>query len=219
MGKIDNFKIALILFCFIITSIFIHWQPESKPTKKKELLTSTLGQLDHWTMLRSTPFEKSVVDSLELDDYLNQDYLNDQNKKDILWLYIGYYYTSGKIGAAHDPLVCFPGQGWVVKDRSSGKLTLDKTKQISISYSTMIVEKGQEKQFILYWFQSYDKTSPDTFSQKFSAIWAKVMKKREDNAFVRISISIGDEPIASQKEAVLDFVRSFYPVFLNYVQH
>lgn len=218
--KIDNFKIRLLIICFLLTSLIIYWRnPESKPDKKREPLTKALTDINGWTMNGSTQFEKNVVDSLKLDDYVNQSFTKKINEKDTLNLYIGYYYTGGKIGAAHDPLVCFPGQGWIVKGRDKGILKLDKKQDFSVSYSTMIVEKGQEKQLILYWFQSYDKSNPDTFSQKISSLWAKISNKGEDNAFVRISISIGDEPIEKYKGITLDFVKDFYPIFLNYIQN
>jgi EpsI family protein len=214
LGKTYFFKIALLLLCFILTSILIYRQPESDPIKEKTALSSALSNIDGWETIRSNSIEEAIIESLKLDDYANLSY---SKGSAIISLYIGYYYTGGKIGAAHDPLVCFPGQGWVVKDRDQGVYEIDQ--DISVSYSTMIVEKGQQRQLILYWFQSHDKTSPDTFSQKINSLWKKIKEKEQDSAFVRISITVGDDPLSGYKDNILDFVKSFYPLFLNYIQN
>jgi len=41
---------------------------------------------------------------------------------------------------------------------------------------------------------------------------------REDNAFVRVSISLGQKSLAEAREIALEFIRSFYPAFLDYVK-
>ncbi len=156
-----------------------------------------------------------IVKALELDDYANHNY-SDGN--DTISLYIGYYLTSKKVGAAHDPLVCFPGQGWVVSDRQKAKIVLNPRPGNSISYSSMIVQRGSQKELIVYWFQSYDKTNPDTFSQKIASLWKKLLTQREDNAFVRISTPLGEKSLPECREAIFQFIRAFYPVFLDYIK-
>jgi len=177
-------------------------------------LREALSVVNGWETIGGIPMDQSVVDALKLDDYINQSY---SKGSATVSLYIGYYYTGGKIGAAHDPLVCFPGQGWIVKGKDKGNLEMQAGQ--TISYSTMIADKGQERDLILYWFQSYNKTNSNTFAQKINALWVKLTKKGEDNAFVRISIRIGNESGEMNKDIILDFVRAFYPVFLDYIQN
>ena len=82
-------------------------------------------------MSRYTPLGPKIVKALELDDYANQSY---SDGKDTISLYIGYYFTAKKVGAAHDPLVCFPGQGWVVSDTQKDKIVLNPKPGNSVSY-------------------------------------------------------------------------------------
>ncbi|OEU51217.1 MAG: EpsI family protein, partial [Desulfobulbaceae bacterium S5133MH15] len=127
----------------------------------------------------------------------------------------GYYLSTRKVGAAHSPLVCFPGQGWIIssKDRTALKI-----KGNEIHLLSMIVTRGQEKELVAYWFQSYDQTDPDTLSQKISLLWQKLLHEKENNAFVRVSISVGEKSLSEARDTVFEFIRSFYPVFLNYVK-
>ncbi|MCD4737207.1 MAG: EpsI family protein [Bacteroidales bacterium] len=196
----------------VITSIFIYSKPSSITVEKNISLKQALANIHGWENNGFSPFDQKIVDALELDDYANQSYTK---RQDIVSLYIGYYLTTKKVGAAHDPLVCFPGQGWSLSDKKAGELILTDS---SLSYSSMIVQRGQQKELVIYWFQSYDQANPDTLSQKISSLWGKIINNREDNAFVRITIPIGEKSISESQETIFKFIQDFYPVFLKYVK-
>ena len=200
----------------VITSIFIYSKPSSIAVEKNISLKQALADIHGWENNGFSPFDQKIVDALELDDYANQSY---SNRTDLVSLYIGYYLTTKKVGAAHDPLVCFPGQGWVLSDKQTGELILNPKTNKSISYSSMVAQRGQQKELIIYWFQSYDQTNPDTFSQKITLLWEKNINHREDNAFVRITIPIGEKSISESQEIIFKFIKDFYPVFLEYVKN
>ncbi len=216
LTTVKPYKIIILIICFALTSIFIYQTPTSTPVEKQVLLSQALIDINGWTMSRYTPLGPEIVKALELDHYANQNY---SNGNDTISLYIGYYLTNKKIGAAHDPLVCFPGQGWVVSDRQKGKIVLNSKLWESISYSFMIAQRGLQKELIIYWFQSYDKTYPDTFSQKIASLWKKLLNQREDNAFVRVSIPMGKKSMSESRETTFKFIRAFYPVFLGFVKN
>lgn len=216
MGQVSHRKIIILALCLVITSIFIYSKPSSIAVEKNISLKHALADIYGWENNGFSPFDQKIVDALELDDYANQSY---SNKTDLVSLYIGYYLTTKKVGAAHDPLVCFPGQGWVLSDKKSGKLILNPKTNKSISYSSMVAQRGRQKELIIYWFQSYDQTNPDTFSQKITLLWEKNINHREDNAFVRITIPIGEKSISESQEIIFKFIKDFYPVFLEYVKN
>jgi len=209
------YKIIILIICFALTSIFIYRNPSSMPAKKKVSLNQVLSNIEGWEKSGFSPLGPKIVKALELDDYANQNYSNGQGT---VSLYIGYYLTTKKVGAAHDPLVCFPGQGWVLSNRKKAQFDLNPETGESISYSSMIAQLGLQKRLIIYWFQSYDQTNPDTLSQKITSLWVKLFQGREDNAFVRISIPFGKKSISQSHEVIYSFIRSFYPVFLDYIK-
>lgn len=216
MGQVSHRKIIILALCLVITSIFIYSKPSSIAVEKNISLKQALADIHGWGNNGFSPFDQKIVDALELDDYANQSYTNGT---DLVSLYIGYYLTTKKVGAAHDPLVCFPGQGWVLSDKQTGELILNPKTNKSISYSSMVAQRGQQKELIIYWFQSYDQTNPDTFSQKITLLWEKNINHREDNAFVRITIPIGEKSISESQEIIFKFIKDFYPVFLEYVKN
>jgi len=215
LSIVNPYKLIILIICFGLTSILIYRAPSSKPVNKQMPLTQALSDINGWTVSRYTPLDPRIVKALELDDYTNQNY---SDGYDTIALYIGYYFTTKKVGAAHDPLVCFPGQGWVISGSQKSKIVLNPEPKNSISYSTMIAQRGLQKELIIYWFQSYEKANPDTFSQKITSLYQKIFHHREDNAFVRISIPVGEKSLSECHEAIFKFIQSFYPAFLNYVK-
>ncbi len=207
-------KLIILIICLILTSVFIYSSPSSTVAKKEVSLQQALKDIEGWNKLGNSPLEPEILEALELDDYLNQSYSNGTDK---ISLYIGYYLTTKKVGAAHDPLVCFPGQGWVLSNREKSNMKLNSENSRPISYSTMTAERGLQKELLIYWFQAYDRTNPDTFSQKISSLYHKIFNHREDNAFVRISIQVEKKSLSKSHATIADFIKSFYPVFLNYV--
>jgi EpsI family protein len=197
----------------ILTTIVVHFKPSSKTETKQKKLESIVSSFTGWTKVSENRLDQIILDELRLDDFINQTYTDQEVR---LSLYIGYYHSAGKIGAAHDPMVCFPGQGWKISDKRTGSLTLKNGERIS--YASMMGQLGQDRELITYWFQSYDKTNDNTFSQKVSLFVKKLMGHGEDNAFVRITLPIGSEPLSKYQEKTSEFIEVFYPIFLDFIK-
>ena len=175
-------------------------------------LSQALIDIKGWTVSAYTPLDPKIVKALKLDDYVNHKY---SNRNDTISLYIGYYLTTRKVGAAHSPLVCFPGQGWVI---SKGEMKSLAVQGNNVHLMSIIVTRGQTKELVLYWFQAFDKTSSDTFFQKVYALLAKILHGKQDNAFVRVSIPIYNQDTEKAFVNGTNFIDVFYPVFLGYVK-
>jgi len=215
MGRFDTKKLIVLTACFLFTSFMVYRQPASIAVKKNMPLKVALDSFNGWRNQGNDILDLKIIDTLKLDDYLNQ-YYSKESKK--IFLYIGYYHTLKKIGDAHDPLVCFPGQGWLLSNKKTGKFTLNHENGLKISYTTMTAKLGLNEQFILYWFQSFDQTSADTLSQKITSIRQKYVSGREDNAFVRISIPFDKNHPDNALKVMREFVMDFYPPFLDYIK-
>ncbi len=208
MGQINSKRIIILICCLLVTGIVIFFKPVSTISVKKTNLQSNLMAINGWDYLGSSSFDQKIVEALLLDDYVNSRYTDGEKT---ISLYIGYYASAKKIGAAHDPMVCFPGQGWKISNKSTGRFDLPSGE--IIKYSTMFAELGQKKELIVYWFQSYDSTNSGTFSQKISLLFKKIFNQRENNAFVRITIPVENSQMVENKKTALNFIQNFYPEF------
>ena len=217
MGQLTNTKIIIVTLCLLLTSFVMQrlGTSDTVQQEKKVSLADALVSMGSWYIDGDILLDQKVVDALELDDFL---FRNFTNGSDTLSLYIGYYTSSKKVGAAHDPLVCFPGQGWVLSDVRQNVLPVKLTdKETEVSYSTMIAERNGNRKLLVYWFQAYDQATPGTLSQKIALMRTKIMGGGEDNAFVRISISLQGKTDEDARHIIFSFVNDFYPVFIHYI--
>jgi len=217
LGSIGYKKIVLLTVCLVLTGALVYKGGQNQPNAdpKPVSLQAALSEINGWEKGGFYEIEPKIIESLKLDDYVNQSY---SNGNDRVFLYIGHYFTANKVGAAHDPMVCYPGQGWMVSKRGSGKLAVASSDTHPVSYSSMIVEIGQKKELVIYWFQTADRASAGTFAQKVKMVWQKIKGRSEENAFVRITAPIEEGGTAAAQETIERFIKAFYPKFLTYIQ-
>lgn len=212
MGQPNLKSIIVLVALFSLSALLIHARSEPLIAKKSMPLSSALERIPGWLHVAPMALDEKVVRSLNLDDYISAIYTNGVDQ---VSLYIGYYLSSDKVGAAHDPLVCFPGQGWSISNQRSVSIPLVDFHDVN---ATMLVaELGQNRDLVLYWFQAYDSTNPGTFRQKLVLLWKKLMGQGQDNAFIRVTSSLDEGSLSNQKETLMDFVSSFYPELMRYV--
>jgi EpsI family protein len=212
MGPISRRSVLILAGLFGLSALLVHARTEPPAARKSLTLAAALETIPGWTPLGPLPLDEQIVRALELDDYVNVGYAKGPQR---VALYVGYYLTGGKVGAAHDPLVCFPGQGWRISDQR--RLQLAVPGHPPLDASLLTAELGQHKELVLYWFQAYDTTNAGTFHQKLSLLWKKLRAQGQDNAFVRVTVPLADDNAESRQQVLKDFVAAFYPRLLDFV--
>ena len=203
------------MICFTLVGALVYWPQTSNTAVKKISLGAALEDLNNWDQSAFSPLDPEIIKSLQLDDYLNHRYINASRS---VFVYVGYYLTSQKIGAAHDPLVCYHGQGWRVANREKHDFLLNTDPAKHISYVSMIVESKGYKELVVYWYQSFDRTNSNTLFQKLGLLKSKFLDHREDNAFIRISTPMEGKSAKEGLTTINKFISDFYPIFLDYVK-
>jgi len=206
-------RIVIVIVLVLIAGAVARMERGVDVKTKEVPLTRALEHLGAWECSAVQQLDQGVVATLDLDDYA---YMKYRKNDDTVSLYVGYYYSSSKIGAAHDPMVCFPGQGWKVSDRSTGQVDIHPGERVA--YAMMTAQLGEKKSLIVYWFQAHDTSNASTFRQKLALIWKKVIHNEEDNAFVRVTIPVEGRPMEQYRQLASLFIKDFYPVFLSYVE-
>ncbi|NLC69988.1 MAG: EpsI family protein [Desulfuromonadaceae bacterium] len=218
MGKIAFArwgKLVFFVLLLLLTAGFVHIH-KGGPGKvfSGPPLAGSLARIGEWIPGDSYPLSSFIIESLALDDHLWRPYRMRENRVE---LYVGFYHTAEKIGAAHDPLVCFSGQGWVLGQKETGEIGFADSKTPKVSYAAMVAENEERKEYILYWFQSYGYSSSGTLAQKLAMIRSRFFKQGEANAFVRINVRFDTQDVNLAKKTAEEFVKDFYPVFYRYV--
>lgn len=215
MGNKGLARFFILSFCLIITAVIVQYAQKSQTVGRQQVsLSQSLGEIKNWRLVKQIPMDATIQTALDLDDYVFQSYTNGNQE---VTLYIGYYHSAKKVGAAHSPLVCFQGQGWTLSGLDKGEYHLKGSSNLSISYAAMTAERQANQELIVYWFQTNAVSSPDTLTQKLQMVWDKFRGKGESNAFVRISARIDEVAPEATRKRIFDFIETFYPIFHGYM--
>jgi len=214
MGSLSRIRVLTLLVLLSVTGIGIYREPKFQAQNPSVPLALALAHIPGWEQTHRSFLNPRIVALLKLDDYLQAGYANGKGE---IALYVGYYRSARKVGAVHDPLVCFPGQGWQLQDRTEGTLAA-KSGERPVRYSTMIAHQDAEEQRVVYWFQAFDRAATNTFSQKLLLWRQRLAGKGDANAFVRVSCSMNGRAPGECQKNIVAFIRRFYPVFLDYMR-
>lgn len=219
MREVSQSRLAILCVFLLATALVVYGRFGESVGKyagkpPKEPLQQVFSRIKGLQLTGSFPMDTRIIEALKLDDYLFQSYRRNKGQVN---LYIGYYSTAKKVGAAHDPLVCFQGQGWQIIKQESGVYVFIRNPAMRISYSTMIAERKDDSQLIVYWFQANGKANSNTYSQKYAMFRDKLFGRNEVNAFVRLSAPIGAESPEVVRKRLFEFIDDFYPAFYHYV--
>jgi EpsI family protein len=215
MRQLMDIKFLILLIILALPSVIVYSKIDSKEIIKAEKLENAIQNLNQWKSEQEIDIEVRIKKLLQLDDYYFASYSNGANS---VTLFVGYYFSKKKLGAAHDPLVCFPGQGWKLSAINTSSYSLQKNPTYNIKYKSMVADLGTTRTYVLYWFQAYDTAHPTTYKQKYSLFWKKLKGIKGENAFVRITVPM--EMIAKKEahEIAVNFIESFYPSFMDYIK-
>lgn len=151
------------------------------------------------------PIEQRIIGAVGVDDYLSRTYTDKASRIDV---YIGYYEGQRPGVVIHSPKNCLPGTGW--EPVRARRLTLDMPNASPIEVNEYLVEKGTERQLVLYWYQARGRVISSEYWGRVWLVVDSLESNRTDGALIRVSTPTRDgEELARQRAA--EFVRLIYP--------
>lgn len=213
MGKSREKKLIVLIVLFLTTCFLVYGpsRERSDMVHKTHSLRDMMGQIQGYSVVNPITLGKSTYRFLDLDDYTFADY---RGQDGLVNLFIGFYYTTDKISAAHSPLVCFPGQGWGITSPAVHQLVVGTH---TIHYAEIEATREGQKELVLYWYQSFHDTTPRVYRNKINALYNKLAKQEQQNAFVRVSVPMTDSSSAKAEKTGRDFIKAFYQKFIEYI--
>ena len=193
------------------------------------------GEAARWNG-KELGLEQNVLDVLKLTDYMMRVYVPVDSKTtqvtDVgheegvskhtdqesitgpVWLYVGYYKSQRTGKTYHSPKNCLPGAGWQFVQSDFVTLPLPGTSGVTIN--KVLIQKGLEKQVILYWYQDRGRVIASEYWAKGYMIWDAMTKNRTDGSLVRISIPVHDNPNHAYERGE-KFLRDMWPTLLDFM--
>jgi len=169
--------------------------------------------LGGWTLARDVPIEKEVQDVLRADDTLNRVYVN-SSQTDYAFLFIAYFKTQRYGQAPHSPKNCLPGAGW--EPVETGRQTIEVPGwSAPIEANRYVVEHGDDKSVVLYWYQTHNRIIASEYWAKFWLVVDSIRYRRSDTSLVKIVVPVRNNDIAAATAMGVQFVRALFPSLLR----
>ncbi len=180
----------------------------------RESLTSLPRTLGAWRTTGDTPIDDDVMTVLGVDDYVNRVYSRPDAAP--VSLYIGYYGSQRQGDTIHSPQNCLPGAGWQAAD--AGRTTIDAGGS-SVSVNRYVIEKGIDRQVVLYWYQGRGRVVANEYANKFWLMLDAARLHRTNGALVRViaPVAAATQGMPGADAAAAQFSRELYPHLSSYL--
>jgi exosortase D (VPLPA-CTERM-specific) len=172
-------------------------------------------QLGGW---RATPkrMDPGELDALKLDDYILADFAGADGRA--VNLYVAYYNSQRKGESAHSPRSCIPGGGWEITQLAQHVVGGVRIAGQPLRVNRVVVEKGDSKQLVYYWFQQRGRIITNEYAVKWYILWDALTRNRTDGALVRLVTYVGpDQTLARADAKLAAFAMTTAPTFESYI--
>lgn len=205
--------VTMLLMTWGSIQLLSHGEPI---LSKRPFLEFPLTIADKWQG-KELGMEQSILDILRLSDYMMRVYVPSQQeptRQTPLWLYVGYYQSQRTGSTYHSPKNCLPGSGWQFVESDHVSVPVSQTKSIEIN--KVLIQKGLDKQVILYWYQDRGRIIASEYWAKGYMIWDAMTQNRTDGSLVRISVPVTTTPEDAYQYS-LKFLQDVWPLLLDYM--
>jgi len=213
-------KKAIVLFVvFVAASGVIARAQRTERVPPHQPLNAFPMALDTWRGQNEAPLTDKELAILGADDYLVRSYFA---QKKAVGLYIGYWESQKRGDTVHSPLNCLPGSGWEPLSRRFMQIAVkgaDNSPR-DIEVNRYVIQKGLDRQLVLYWYQSHDRVVASEYWGKFYLVADAVRLSRSDTAIVRVISPIADATTEAEQAAErvgVEFVQRIFPTLANHV--
>jgi len=165
-------------------------------------------QLGNWTATEDFPIDKETMDVLKADDTVNRNYVN-YSARSSANLFVAFFKSQRAGQTPHSPKNCLPGTGWV--PTINDIVHLDVPGRGTIEVNRYVIQKGDAKSLVLYWYQSRDRVIASEYKAKAYVVADALRYNRSDTALVRVVMPlVPGQPLENSEKVAADFIRSFY---------
>jgi len=169
-----------LIATFVVVTLVVPRPAEETPSRVS--FVEFPNRLAGWQGSRES-LDGVFTDQLKLDDYLLSTYVKDDAAVN---LYIAWYNSQRKGEAVHSPRSCLPGGGWEMRDFGQRELQGLSIQGVPLRVNRSIVQLGDQRQLVYYWFQQRGRVIDNEFAVKWYLFWDALTRHRTDGALVRL---------------------------------
>jgi EpsI family protein len=205
-------RAVIVALLFLSGAVVVARASKSEVVPTRQSLATFPLTLGEWRGERLPDFEPKILAVLGVDEYLNAAYY--QRGLPGAGVYIGYYRSQREGDTMHSPLNCLPGAGWLPIKQERTKIDVqDSQGPRQIEVNNFIIEKGLDRQIVIYWYQSHGRVVASEYWGKIHMVLDAVKLNRTDGAMVRVVVPIsGSDPLGEEKaeRAAIEFTKVLF---------
>ncbi len=159
--------------------------------------------------------DQRTLGLLKTSDYLNSDYVDSSNNP--VNFFVAYYDSQRQHGTPHWPEMCIPGSGWEILSSTVQDLST-KVSRKNFSVNRFVIQKGETKQIVYFWFQQSGEHIVSEFNLKWRNIVGSVTQKRSEGGLIRLVTPVTNTQTEVDGDARLqEFLIASLPLMSSYV--
>ena len=143
------------------------------------------------------PISEAEIRVLGVDAYILRSYAGNPSEAAAaspFSVYVGYYRSQMSGRTIHSPKNCLPGSGW--EALSSMPATID-TPAGAVIVNRYLLQNGNQRALALYWYQGRGRVEANEYVVKWDLLRDAALRRRSDEAIVRILVPVGDDEAAA----------------------
>jgi EpsI family protein len=205
-------RVAILFVCLVVAAGVVARANRQETIPLRQPFSTFPSGVGTWRGVQQPPLDEKIVEVLGVDDYLTRVYVNPSREG--VGLYIGYWESQKQGDTIHSPQNCLPGAGWLPV--SQGQLTMTRPGGIgTISVNRYVIQKGLERQMVLYWYQSHGRIVASEYWGKVFLVTDAVRMNRTDGAVIRVITPIvgeGSDAEAAAEARAAGFTQDLLPL-------
>lgn len=210
-----NARVALVVCLFAVTAFGLHGLDRSQAVPLERPLSDFPTEISRWRAVGNETLPENIVEVLGVDDYVSRRYVSPSG--DSVHFYASYFETTYGGKGYHSPRNCMPGSGWDVASLEKVPLRIVGGSERSVEVSSMVMQKGADKELVLYWYQGRGRIMATEYSERIYRVIDSLFEGRTDGAFIRIIASADSGDIAESRRTALNFAAEVIPVLDGYL--
>jgi EpsI family protein len=212
-------RTLIVAICMLVGAVALVRASKTERVPVRESLGNFPVTLGAWEGRPLPDFDAKILAVLGVDEYLNRMYL--APGKPSVGLYVGYYQSQRQGDTMHSPLNCLPGAGWLPISQKRTEISVsDVQGPRTIQVNDFIIEKGIDRQVVLYWYQSHGRVVASEYWGKIYTVVDAVRLNRSDGALVRLVVPIPPNApggVEAAEAAGIAFAQAIFPQLGRYL--
>lgn len=206
-------RCAIVLVTLVLGSLAYRGIAASEKPRPHQSLQSLPLVLGVWRGVEDA-LPADTLAALKVEDYILRRYRGLSRAP--VTLYIAYYGNPRLNERIHAPSACLPAGGWLPLEVGREQVTIPGRPQSHLTANRYLIQKGMDRQVVLYWFQGRGRVIADDVMATLFLGYDTLSGRGRDEMLVRISapvLTARDETLSSE----LRFTQVFYPLLERFL--